>query len=572
MYNKIFLLLIFLLGNVNINCQQIIPKLLGDDIIANGGQVININSWLVNVVQIPISTDNLILYWDSGIRLSDGALYNEYTNSYDTLVKVLNYTAGMPLDSISLRSELLLKVYNDTIPVACMPGNYNLSDTIYTQLTDYGVTELAIYSTQKIGQDSLNLHTYFNIEAITYDAIVDPSGNGDYTTINAAISGEAHGANIGIKSGNYEETDYVYWRYQNLIGVGDVNLTSTGTNYVVIASSTEDRQFKNIQIDGQGYINYGMLVSGTADLKTISNCYFENCDNNITINSTVTDPIFVVDKCVLKSSDNMGTYNVRSTKGDLVFTNSYIDFTEGRFQYQDGAHNLLFQNNIAVTTGTTSERIEVITCDTVNVINCNFISNNAAGYALLIGAEETGVYDYTMNMINVQNCNFICETTPTTIHGGLFGFQDNPIIQNCTFENYGIALVLKGSNTDNDGSMVSGNTFTNNLNDIYLKGTNKNHIINNTFYSDVDNCNNMRLSINTGGDESINNTFSNNIMYNVGNGKLFYIVDNNSTYGITGDANVFYKTDELYINLESVISGYSTLDGIFTNSSNENPY
>jgi hypothetical protein len=213
------------------------------------------------------------------------------------------------------------------------------------------------------------------------------------------------------------------------------------------------------------------------------------------------------------------------------------------------------------------------------IINNVFISLNSTGYSVMIGSETSYASNNYMKYILVENNKFsgaleFAATPPNTTHGLMVGFQQNPLIRNNVIKGHGIGLVSKGSNTNDTLGLISYNIFDNNVNDAYFKGTVKNRFYNNTLKRGKYTIYNIRLSLNTGSDASVGNDFKNNIILtDTTAGVIYYVVDNSSQLGFTGNNNLLFKTGNYYINFETALHDYAYLvaNGCQTDGLNQNP-
>ena len=208
------------------------------------------------------------------------------------------------------------------------------------------------------------------------------AGQGDYTTIAAALAAASSGQTIFIRSGTYTENptlkagvNLVAWdadaTTQNVIINGTCTFTGAGT----------------VSISGiclQTNSSYALTVSGSsASVVYLSNCYI-NCSNNTGIDFTSSSGSSAI--YVNNSKANLGTTGIG------LFTNS----SSGILQFQNG----ILSNSGASTTAST------VSTGLTQFIEC--------AISFPCSTSSTGNITYLYCNVNTSSTNTTCLTTAGT--------------------------------------------------------------------------------------------------------------------------------------------------------------
>ena len=219
--------------------------------------------------------------------------------------------------------------------------------------------------------------------------IVDPTGNGDFTTIQAAITAATLGKTIFIKPATYTENltlkagvNLVSFVGNGLTGSVIIlgNSTYTGTGVVSISGI-------RLQTNGSNLLT----VSGSSvSIVNLDNCYL-NCGDATGI--------------VLSSSDASSQININSCSGNLGTTGiKYFDFSGAGFlKFQ----NCYLTNGGASTTASTSSGSGQVAIMSSRIIHP--ISTSGTSGIFILGSEiNTGsiaTTSLTVNGTGNNNCS-----------------------------------------------------------------------------------------------------------------------------------------------------------------------
>jgi hypothetical protein len=264
--------------------------------------------------------------WDGTFDVvgSDTLLMN------DVNYKLINYDYSLDSAFLSCNTAGSLILYNtDTVKLRSLfYPNYKDADTLWFQFNaadnenniPYRITDIVKLATAT--PDLLEVPF-----EITPSMLIVPD---EYATISSAISAAGiSNDTIIVKSSSLYETNYTYWRYQNIISVAGTNLRSTGTSYVVLCSTEEDLIFQGFNIDAKDNTTYSMLLSSTVNNKTIKNCFFENAITYaFRMITTSTQDIDVnIDNCAFKSKQININNNLSINESYLFDNVSVINST-----------------------------------------------------------------------------------------------------------------------------------------------------------------------------------------------------------------------------------------------------
>jgi parallel beta-helix repeat protein len=256
--------------------------------------------------------------------------------------------------------------------------------------------------------------------------VVDPSGNGDYTDLMAAVRAAAPGSTVFIRQGTYTVTDSLQpARAVRLLGEGYSTVIQAGANlqknvifiqndYVVIENLRIDGNQSNQTIGpGKSNIDYNVGTGGR-----VLNCWVHDAAGyNIVAFSNVTDLVISGNRCYSSPQEgielqgashctvvgnvckgNGNGINLWNSSGDChhntVVGNTIHDSAGYGIVLQDGAHENTVTGNAVDTSGKDGILVEgwgngVPNPSTANVVSDNVVSHSGASGIRLNGPVDT---------------------------------------------------------------------------------------------------------------------------------------------------------------------------------------
>ncbi len=275
------------------------------------------------------------------------------------------------------------------------------------------VAELAIITSAGTGSATLSSNK---------EIVVDPTGNGDYTTINEALSNAPEGATISIKAGEYSEIINIRKKV-SLIGEDEehaiINPISKENKYAVrLGAPGIIVQKLSITNGAPGLYSSGIRVS--ASNTEIRECRF--FDNPVGIAVLTSDNI-IADCTFYRCTD----------EGIVLVGSGSLECDDNRIE------NCVFYDNC--------DGIELQYSSNNVITNCEFYDNTHTGIDAIASSNDNNI---------ISNCNIY----NNQVHGiYLSSSSDNQIIDCLFSENKdGDVIMNKNSNnneiitsTDNDG-------------------------------------------------------------------------------------------------------------------------
>jgi hypothetical protein len=226
-------------------------------------------------------TTNLDFLFNGSIAVngSDTLLVDSITGTFDTGYILTFVDFDIALGYIPAKTNARLNGQ----PICTYFENANYADTLFTQWIDQELnadsTELYPRRIQRIAHYSTpttDINDFFQTPPKATSDFTEVGVGKTYSTISAAISGSGVGDTIYVYDGDYDETNFLNWRLQDVIAVGDCKITSTGTLYVVLSSLETEATLSGFEIDGENNTSHCFLGSSTFNNKHIKNCYFTN--------------------------------------------------------------------------------------------------------------------------------------------------------------------------------------------------------------------------------------------------------------------------------------------------------
>lgn len=238
--------------------------------------------------------------------------------------------------------------------------------------------------------------------------LVDPSGNGDYTTIQAAITAASSGQTVFIRPGTYTENLTLKAGVNLCSYVGDAdtpNVTITGKAAFTAAGTVT---ISGIRLKTNS--DYLLAVTGSADsIVNLDNCYIE-CSNNSGINytSSSANSLIRMFQCKGDLSTTGIAYVIQSGAGRIRIEYCRLENTGVSLTNSTVSAGTLtiewstFQN--AITTSSTGQ-IGLLGV-TMELTNITAITH---GGSVESGARYSRISTGTATAISVSNaCTFNC--------------------------------------------------------------------------------------------------------------------------------------------------------------------
>lgn len=198
--------------------------------------------------------------------------------------------------------------------------------------------------------------------------LVDPAGNGDYTTITAALNAAVSGQTVFVRDGTYTENPTGKAGVVLSAFFGDSSEPTVILNGTLSYSSLGTFIVTNIQLQTNGAP--ALSVGGTsASLVTLNNC-FVNANNNVGINFTSTSGSsqVVLNACTLSG---IHFYN-HSSAGTLYFEECY------------GSQSTIVQNTVSG-----SGSVVYFYCDMAHFVTMSGTGNYQAYWSALGNASNS---------------------------------------------------------------------------------------------------------------------------------------------------------------------------------------
>jgi hypothetical protein len=154
--------------------------------------------------------------------------------------------------------------------------------------------------------------------------VVDASGNGDYTTISAALSANPSTARLLILPGTYrEKVDFNHHQYVSLIGIDKEHTVITYDSGVYKDSTVLTNinfEIRNLTIEAKGNTNFTPTFDVTNVLNTFPS-YALHADGGSGLTS---NNIGLVENCNIISSAGPAVGSGVQSNGNLTFDSCYI--------------------------------------------------------------------------------------------------------------------------------------------------------------------------------------------------------------------------------------------------------
>ena len=273
--------------------------------------------------------------------------------------------------------------------------------------------------------------------------IVDPSGNGDFTTISAALTAASSGQTIFIRPGTYTE---------NLTLKAGVNLCAFScdafTPNVSIVGKATMTVAGSCTISGIRLTtnsDFFLAVTGSAaSIVTLENCYL-NVLNNTGISYTsssassrviINRSAYVISLTSITLFSSTGAGNIvlkyliadagsaTTVASTISGTNTYIDFCKLSFAITSTS-SALFMNNCEISTNLANTTcLTTVTSQSASLRNCILSSGTAS--AISIGASTT---------VEVGNCVIQSSNAAAVTGAGTFNFT------NLSYSNSGTSVI-----------------------------------------------------------------------------------------------------------------------------------
>lgn len=242
--------------------------------------------------------------------------------------------------------------------------------------------------------------------------VVDQTGNGDYTTINEAITNAPEGATISIESGEYSEIINIQKKV-SLIGEDEehaiINPISEQNKYAVrLGAPGIVVQKLSITNGAPGLYSCGIRVS--ASNTEIRNCRF--FDNPVGIAVLTSDN--VIDDCTFYGCKDEGIVLVGS--GSLECDNNRIE-------------NCIFYDNC--------DGIELQYSSNNVITNCEFYDNTHTGIDAIASSNDNNI---------ISNCNI----HDNEVHGIYLSSSSGNQIIDCSFSENRDGDIIMNKNSKNN--------------------------------------------------------------------------------------------------------------------------
>lgn len=213
--------------------------------------------------------------------------------------------------------------------------------------------------------------------------IVDPSGNGDFKTIAAALAVVATGQTIFLRAGTYSESNTISTacNITAFTGDGQGNVKITGTITVTAAITVN---ISNIYLTTPATTYFLAVTGSAASVVNLTNCYL-NCSVATGINYSSSSASSGIN--LYQCTGNLGTTGIglytMSSSGNLYFSNCYFNNT--------GASTTASSNSAGVVYWVCSVSNFPLSTSSTGVITTNSsIFNTSATNSVCITTAGTG--------------------------------------------------------------------------------------------------------------------------------------------------------------------------------------
>ncbi len=427
-------------------------------------------------------------------------------------------------------------------------------------------------------------------EGYNYDAsvsaktiIVDINGNGNYTSIQDAITNAATGDTIRVWSGWYNQSASItIGKSLTIIGNGTMNTTINGTgtgdvirittNYVTMIGFT-------IMNSGTGTTDAGIEIGNYNNIK-IENCNLTKLGTGIYVNQGPNNKII---NTTCNSNRYYGIYLYRSSDNQIINCTLNSN-THGIYAYWGSNRNKIINS----TTNDNTNGIYISIISNNNIIRNCTSKLNTIGIYIYWRSVDNNIVNCTCNnntngiSINNANTNVISNSTTNynLLSGILFQTSNSNTVYNCNSGwnlEYGINLVSSQTNDlfNNtllyNGFFISGNTvnywnthnidtgnLVNNKPVYYITNQAGGAVTGNPGQLILANCRNVNIS----GFEFSNCSSGLLLGYSDYN-NISNCISNYSLYGIY----LYYSTNNLISNFTS---SFNKDDGFYIYRSNDN--
>ncbi len=443
---------------------------------------------------ISTQTVNVSEYWNTNIGSLGEVNSTQFENSggqlhlldswLTTFINAFGFLTGNIFDQ-SLNTTDNVTFNNVTI-------NNNLSVNTNTLFVDSSNNRVGIGTTNPSA--TLDVNGSINGE-MYYDAIVDASGKGKYTTVNQATAGESEGASIFIRNGNYtENTNIVLKNGQKLVGESREGVViDLNGSYQLKAVGASATHFTGILLDS--FSITGATTIGTeqvyflyVDKSTIRNVrsYWETNSGRPRAFKLYWSNYNLLDN-VIAENGHSNFYIVDSNYNKIIssssFTPAFENYNIQRSAYNTFVGNLAKGSGVGVYMRYTSDNNQFISMTFDGVSNAIALYNSPQKTFLsgiiAVGISGSPIFEglgtatslflensYLEGDVNIYGDNF--HIVNTQITGDLFinGSANETQITNSNFN----SITNSGTNTKLINNKASG--LTNYISDIGNIGIN----------------------------------------------------------------------------------------------------
>jgi parallel beta-helix repeat protein len=339
--------------------------------------------------------------------------------------------------------------------------------------------------------------------------IVDASGNGNYTTIQAAINHASHGDVVYVWAGVYNE-NIVINQTVSIIGNGTMNTSITGQFLNdIIRITVNDVNLTGLTITGTGQATDDACIY----LDRVNHCHIFNnnisgnkngialfqSSGNIIENNSISEPTYT-GIGVWDSPSNIIKNNTMLNCGIYINGSDLIDFIQTEVNNNNsinGKQIFYYKHQTGLTPPENPGELILVNCTNSNITNLS--QKNSS-----VGAELAFCSNILINNSKISN---------NTLDGIVLFHSNNNLFNNLTFFDNGRASIRFISSNKNSLYNIHSYNPYRNPRGLYLFDSNNNS------GSDI-NCSNGYAGLNL--EYSTNNTFTN-----------FGFWDNN--YGVKSD-------------------------------------